>query len=143
MDLKTLIQKFLMQFVYIMAGSLMGSAIFSTIFHIGQVDAADFLWEVVLFDFFTDLPVFVYYSKRDLSKKEWNVRTIVHTLLLMLVMLAAGKMMGFYKGLYDGLVLAVIVLLVDVLVRFMTYVKDMDTADKINKRIKEKGEKGQ
>lgn len=56
-------------------------------------------------------------------------------------MLTAGKALGLYRGVSDGLILAAIVLLIDGFVRIMIYLKDLSTADEINKKLKEKKEK--
>ena len=100
------------------------------------------MWRILLFCFLTGLPVFVYYSRRNLSRREWNIRTVIHTVLLVLIMLAAGKELGLYQGIYDGLILAAIVLLIDGFVRIMIYLKDLSTADEINKKLKEKRKEG-
>lgn len=62
--------------------------------------------------------------------------------MLVLIMLTAGKALGLYRGVSDGLILAAIVLLIDGFVRIMTYLKDLSTADEINKKLKEKRKEG-
>ena len=142
MDLKALIRKFILQLAYIIAGAFVCTAAYCSVFPVGKIDVADFMWRILFFCFLTELPVVVYYSRRNLSRREWNIRTGIHTVLLVLIMLTAGKALRLYRGVSDGLILAAIVLLIDGFVRIMTYLKDLSTADEINKKLKEKRKEG-
>ena len=80
----------------------------------------------------------------NVKRREWvkTVAIIFLAVLLVLIMLTAGKALGLYRGVSDGPILAAIVLLIDGFVRIMTYLKDLSTADEINKKLKEKRKEG-
>lgn len=101
-----------------------------------------FLWKAALFSLCAGLPALVYYTREELSRGQWWVRTIVHTALLEAVLMTAGHMIGMYRGIWGGLLFFMTVLIVDGAVRLFTYLCDRTTADAINRRLREEREHG-
>ncbi|MDO4555295.1 MAG: hypothetical protein Q4B70_09150 [Lachnospiraceae bacterium] len=138
MDFITILNKMVRQYFIILAGTIIAATVYCTFLMSDAVITIDYLWWILLFCALADLPIFVYYSREELTKKQWNIRTILHTILLEIVLLFAGKMLGMYQGIYDGSIFAIIILLIDVLVRVMTYTKDWKMADDINQKLRER-----
>lgn len=96
----------------------------------------NYLWKTALFSICADIPTVVYYSKKELSRKQWWIRTAIHTVLLEVVLLTAGYYSGMYAG-WGGFVLFFFVILaVDMVVRFVSYLNDRNTADEINAQLR-------
>ncbi len=101
----------------------------------------DYLWQCGIFSIFAILPGAVYYSEEELSTKQWRNRTIAHTVLLLAVLMVMGRIFDMYEDLLGGVLFFIIVLIVDVLVRWLTYLGDQKIADAINKELKETRER--
>ncbi len=101
----------------------------------------DYLWQCGIFSIFAILPGAVYYSGEALSTKQWRNRTIVHTFLLLAVLMIMGRIFDMYEDLLGGVLFFIIVLVVDGLVRWLTYLGDQKIADEINKELKETRER--
>lgn len=100
--------------------------------------SVDFLWQAGIFSLCADLPTLVYYSKKELTKKGWWVRTIIHMGLLEIVLLTVGYKLGMYSGIAGFILFFFIVILVNIIVRFISYMNDINTAEKINGQLKKK-----
>ncbi len=100
--------------------------------------SVNYIWEVAVFSLFAELPSLLYYSKNELSRRQWWVRTVIHTVLIEVVLMTAGYIIGMYKGILGSVAFFFTVLAVDVLVRLFSYLADMTTADTINRKLKER-----
>ena len=96
-----------------------------------------YLWKAALFSICADLPVMVYYSRGELSRRQWWIRTASHTVLVECVLLAAGYFFGMYKGVLGFVLFFFVILTVDLIVRAVTFLNDKNTADEINARLKQ------
>ena len=79
----------------------------------------------------------VYYSRGELSRRQWWIRTAIHTVLVECVLLAAGYFFGMYKGVLGFVLFFFVILTVDLIVRAVTFLNDKNTADEINARLKQ------
>ena len=82
----------------------------------------------------------VYYSKNELSRKQFWIRTAIHTVLLEVILMILGYRIGMYDDFLSGCFMVLIILVVDVFVRFVTYLSDRRTADAINEKLKSRRE---
>lgn len=96
-----------------------------------------YLWKAALFSICADLPVLVYYSRKELSRKQWWIRTVIHTILVETVLLTAGHFLGMYGGVGGFILFFFVILAVDMIIRFVSYLNDMNTADEINARLQQ------
>ena len=96
-----------------------------------------YLWKAALFSICADLPVMVYYYRGELSRRQWWIRTAIHTVLVECVLLAAGYFFGMYKGVLGFVLFFFVILTVDLIVRAVTFLNDKNTADEINARLKQ------
>ncbi|MGN0695162.1 MAG: DUF3021 family protein [Oscillospiraceae bacterium] len=97
-----------------------------------------FLGYAGIFSLCADLPSLVYLSDKELTKKGWWIRTAVHTVLLEIVLLTVGYKLGMYSGILGFALFFMMVLLIDAIVRIITYINDISTAEKINGQLKKR-----
>ena len=97
-----------------------------------------FLGYAALFSLCADLPSLVYLSEKELTKKGWWVRTAIHTGLLEIVLLTVGYKLGMYSGILGFVLFFLMIILVDAIVRLVTYINDIGTAEKINGQLKKR-----
>ena len=106
--------------------------------------SVSYLWKAAIFSVCADLPAVVYFSKRELSRRQWWIRTAIHTVLVEIVLLTAGYSFGMYTGAGGFILFFFVVLAVDLVVRLVSYLNDRNTADEINARLQqERGRRGQ
>lgn len=106
--------------------------------------SVNYLWKAAIFSVCADLPSMVYYSKKELSRKQWWLRTAIHTMLVEMVLLTAGHCFGMYSGVGGFILFFFVILAVDMIVRLVSYLNDKNTADEINARLRqERGRRNQ
>lgn len=141
MDITALIKKMLVQYIIIYAGSMFGTLVFCSIFYPDEMFGLDYLVWMLLFSLLGDLPLLVFYSKRELTEKQWIIRQGIHILLLELVLLCAAFQMGLYEGVIQGAAFALVIIGIYVLVRFITFRGDSKLAHELNVRLQERKNK--
>lgn len=98
--------------------------------------SVSFLWQAGIFSLCADLPSVVYYSKKELSKKEWWIRTAIHTGLLEIVLMTVGYLLGMYSGVLGFILFFIVIIMVDGIVRLVTFMNDRNTAEKLNGQLR-------
>lgn len=105
----------------------------------------DFFWKAMIFSLLADAPVFIFYSRKELTSKQTLIRIILHGVLLEIVLPAAGWFIGMWRGVGGYFVFFVTVLIVDASIFVITYFKTSVEAGSINsaltKRKREKAKK--
>lgn len=105
----------------------------------------DYFWKIMIFSLVADAPVFVFWSKKELTSKQTLIRIIIHGILLEILLPAAGWFIGMWRGVGGFFVFFAVVLLVDAGIFGITYLKASVEAESINsalrKRKLEKAEK--
>ncbi len=138
MDLKTLIKMFFLHLAVIYGMSMLVSLIWCAVEVPDKLFPISFLWEMLLFSLGADLPLFVFYSRSELSSKHYKIRVIIHACLLEAILLPFGYFIGLWHGIGGFLVFFFVVLAVDAAVTGLTYLNTKTWADKINAAIKER-----
>lgn len=138
MNLKTLLKMFLLHLFVIYGLSMTVSLIWCACDSPDKTFGIDFLWKMLLFSLGADLPLFVFYSKKELSPKQFLVRIIIHATLLEPILLTSGYFIGLWSGVGGFFVFFFVVIAVDVVVTALTYINTKASADQINAAIKER-----
>lgn len=129
------------QFFTIYTGSMFATILFVSLSNPPiKLLPTEYLWQVALFSLAADLITLVYYSKNELSRKQFWIRTAIHTVLLEVILMILGYRIGMYGDFLSGCFMVLIILVVDVFVRFVTYLSDRRTADAINEKLKSRRE---
>ncbi len=126
---------FIKHFFMIFTGIIIMRFLYYSFFEPDAVFDLQYFREVFLFSFLGDLPELVYVSKKPLTKEMWNIRTAIHTVLLVAIIIGAGFALDCLHSLTDVLSNVAGILVIDIFVRFMDYTTDLKTADEINKKI--------
>ncbi len=88
-----------------------------------------------LFALAGDLPSIVFYSKKELSNKNRNIRIVIHFLLLEVVILTFGNIMGQVSGVKQTALFGLEILGIYILVGFFSWLIDRKTANDINQKL--------
>lgn len=137
MELRELIKRLIVSYPIIYGCSIMAAYVFCLFFDPDTVFGLEYLEGFFLFALAGDLPSLVFYSRRELSNREWRIRVILHLLLLEGVLLSFGRVMGLYKTMSEGIFFFFIVLLVYVVVRLLAFSGDISSAKEINEALAE------
>lgn len=137
MELRELLKRIVNSYFVIYGCSMMGTLLFCLIFDPESVFDVRYLEWMLLFSALGDLPALVFYSRKELTEKQWRVRLVIHFILLEAVLLVTAKYLKLYETFVQGAVFAGIILLVYVLVRAVCFAGDFRTAKDINDKLKE------
>ena len=99
-----------------------------------------YLWQAAIFALCAELPLVAYYSHKELSNRQWWLRTALHTVLLEIVLMIAGWKIGMYAGTGGAIAFFVTILVVDILVRLIGYLGNYGMAQQINSRLRQRRE---
>ena len=130
------VRRFLLTYGFTMLATLF----FCVVFQLGETLEVAFLGQAILFSICANLVSLVYFSRHELSEKEWLFRTEIHTILLEIVLLTFGHWCNMWNGLVQGIVFFVVVLLVDAGVSLLEYGQNVAMARDVNLRLKERRE---
>lgn len=96
----------------------------------------DYILLVMAFAAVGDLPSIVFWSRSELTKSSMRLRSIVHFILLVTLLLIFGGIIGVVSEFVDYLIFAIEIIIIYVIVRFIIYRGDMTTAKIINEKLK-------
>lgn len=136
-----LIRSLIVQYFICYTGTMFAAFVLCAITQPDILFPLRFLWQTALFALAADMPCVVYYSEHELNRREFWVRTAIHTVLIESILLVAGHWIGMYEGVWGGVVFAGIILAVDVFVRLIAFLSDVQTADEINTQLRRKRER--
>lgn len=83
-----------------------------------------------------DLPSLIFYSPKELSEKEMQLRIIIHFVVLEAVLLTFANVMGWVTGIQNTILFAFQIAVIYVMVRFLSWMDDRKTANRINEKLK-------
>ena len=95
----------------------------------------DYILLTMTFAAIADLPAIVLWSKSELTEKKRRLRSFIHFILLEGVILTYAGLIGIVSGWMEYATFAVQILVIYIMVRFISYRKDVVTANKINSRL--------
>lgn len=138
MELRDLIKKILVSYPAIYGCSMMATFVFCLVFSKESVFGVDYFGQMLIFSLAGDLPSLIFYSKRELSQKETNVRLVIHFLLLECVLMVFGRYLGLYETVLQGIFFFFIVLAVYVIIRASVFCDDLRKAKQLNDALAER-----
>lgn len=141
MDLRGFIQLLVKQYFVIYTGSMIATFCFCMVFYPEEALPVSYLAWMLLFSLCGTLPGLVFYSKKELTPKQWMVRKGVHFVLLEMVLLAAGESLGMYQGMKQGFWFVITVLIVYMFVMAVGFWSEKKTAEELNEKLRERRER--
>ncbi len=137
--MKYLLKRMINHFFIIYTGAIFGTFIFCFLFNKEAVFGITYFLQIALLSVLGDLPLLIFYSKKELTRAQMKIRYVLHFGLIEAVLLSAGKWMGLYgDSLAQTGVFFAIVAFVYWLVFVFGYMMNSATAGAINKRIEER-----
>ncbi len=137
MGMIEILKKMLHNYLLIYGGSVIATWIYCMIFEPNAVFELDYFTGMMLFAACGDLPTMVFYSRKKLTDRQWRMRSRIHLLLLLAVLLTMARVLKIYQNLWQGFILFVLILGVYFVINLFAYRSDQKTADAINEKIKE------
>ena len=98
----------------------------------------DYFWKIMIFALVADAPLFVYWSRRELTSRQTLIRIIIHGVLLEILLPAAGWFIGMWRGVGGYFIFFVTVLVVDASIFGLTYLKTSLEVKNINSAIQKR-----
>jgi hypothetical protein len=80
--MKETLRDMLIEFFIILSGTTICAAVFCTVFYPGVTLGVSILWQVIILAFLTSLLQLIFYSKKELSKRQLRIRQAIHLILV-------------------------------------------------------------
>ena len=84
----------------------------------------------------TSLCSMIYYNKKELNRKQFIIRAVIHLFLLLFIVLGEGYLFKWWVDLEDIIIVLIVFIFVYASVWIVTYIGDKKNSDKINKALK-------
>ena len=140
--MKSILKQMIRHFFIIYTGAVFGTFIYCFIFARDAVFGINYFIQVFFLSVSGDLPLLIFYSKKELTKAQMKGRHVLHFCTIEIVVLVVGKCFGLYGNtLAEAGVFFAIIAFVYLLVFIFGYMMNAATADAINKRIEERKRK--
>ncbi|WP_411675965.1 DUF3021 family protein [Caproicibacter sp.] len=127
-------------FFVITTGVVASMYLYCALLSPGAVFTVKDIGRILLMAFVGDLPLLLFWSRRELSKRRYFIRRIVHMAVLALLLL-------YFASLWDWIsldkagevaVFLLCVLAVYVIVMFVAVLRDKKLSDRMNRKLKER-----
>lgn len=103
-----------------------------------ELPVVSFFGRIILFTLLAMATLVVYYSKEELTKGQWWMRTILHTLVLEVVLLPLAHHWEFWYNTLDGIIYASFILAGKILWHLIDFGISARTAAQINEKIRKR-----
>ncbi len=133
--LKTLVKTY----IYVLAGSILSTAIFISVFVPETVFTVLLLWEVIVMSAATTLGTLIFYSKKEISKRQMKIRTVIHYIYINLIVFSTALLCGWVdlKHTVQLLFLLLLIAAVYYSVSSAMFKKEEKAAECMNERLRE------
>lgn len=136
MNLKSLLRMMFLHYFIIYALTMIATLVFCLFTSKDATFGVDYFWQSMLFALAADLPLLVYYSKKELSNKQYWIRTLLHAALLEALLMPSGYLIGMWAGIGGAAAFFFCIIAVDAAVRGITYLNAKFVADRLNEALK-------
>lgn len=138
MSIKEILKTFLRAYPMIVTGSLLCTGAFCSIFWRNAELHVDLIWQILASSAAVASLFFVYYSKKELSRRAMQARHILHFVLLLALLFLCAYCFGWIASGSIGqpLLFGGLVTLVYVLIRYWLIKKQQREADEIGAALK-------
>ena len=128
----------LRDFVMAYGLAVIATLFFRWLYHVESPISLATLWKLVLLSFAGVLPRLVYYSAHEQSEKEMMIRDILHALILVVVIMAFGRVMDIWESFIDGIIVFGVLVFINFAIKLLAYSQNASVAAKINQKLKER-----
>lgn len=143
MPLRELLRLMKNSFFVITAGIVFAAGTFCTVFDRDARFGIEIFWQVLLLAGLTTLLFFIFYSKKELGKRAWIVRDVIHGAVLVAVIIGCGSLWGWIEVTNAAQLVFYILLIAAVyaLVILLALQRDKKTAQKLNSGLEKYNKK--
>ena len=103
-----------------------------------ELPVVSFFGRVIIFTFLGMTTLIVYYSKEELTQRQWWIRTGLHLVILEAVYLPLAHYWKFWYGRLDAVIYASFILAAKILWHLIDYGISAKTAAEINEKIRKR-----
>ena len=130
----------LQAFFMITTGIVVSMYVFCLIINPNASFALDEIGKILLMAFVSDLPYVLFFSRKELSKKQMLIRQVLHLSALLAVLLYLAHLWNWVNlnSLKEVTIFLVLVLIVYTIIFVATAYRDKKLADKLNDKLKER-----
>lgn len=96
----------------------------------------DYILLVMAFAAIGDLPIIAFWSRSELTERSRQLRSIIHFILLLTLLLIFGGITGVVSGFMEYFIFAIEIAIIYVIVKLVIWQGDLTTAKKINEKLK-------
>ena len=135
-----LFKKMFYSFFVITTGVTVSMYVFCLIFNPGVSFSLNDIGRILVMGLASDLPFLIYYSRRELGKKQMFIRAVIHVIVLLAILLYFAQRWDWVSinNPQEVLVFVLLVLGVYAVVSVVTAYRDKKLADKLNDSLKER-----
>ena len=103
-----------------------------------ELPVVSFFGRIIIFTLLGMMTLLVYYSKEELTQREWWIRTVLHFFILEAVYLPLAHHWEFWYGKLDAVIYASFILVAKILWHLIDYGISARTASEINEKIRKR-----
>lgn len=103
-----------------------------------QLPVVSFFGRIIIFTLLGMATLIVYYSKEELTQRQWWIRTVLHLVILEAIFLPLAHHWEFWYGKLDAVIYASFILIAKVLWVLIDYGITAKTASDINEEIRKR-----
>ena len=135
--MKDFLKKMLRDFFTITAGCFLSSTVFCTVFYPDVSFNITAMWSLVSLGVVTTLPHFIFFSRKELGKRQMLTRQIIHGCVLFGILLTFAYTLGWIEkgSIIQPLVFILLVGMVYFMVGFLSFHHDKKVARELNERL--------
>ena len=137
MKLSDIIKKLIRNYFIIFSIIVISNTVLRQIFSPNEYIELKSIYIYMICSLVGDLPILIFYSQKEISEKQMRVRILIHFVVLEVVLLTLGNVMDLVKGNLNTILFAVQIAVVYGFVRFLSWMDDRKTANRINEKLRE------
>jgi hypothetical protein len=140
MRLEEVLKTMLRSFFVITTGIVASMFVFCHVFNPNVNYSLDDIGKILFMAFASDLPIILFYSRKELGKKQMLIRQAIHLPVLLAVLIYLTQLWDWVSmdSPKEAIVFVALIIVVYVLVLAVATYQDQKLADKLNNRLKQR-----
>lgn len=143
MNFETLLKEMARAFLIIVTGIVAGNYAISLIFTPDAFFPVSHFGRILLCALLSDFPYIIFYSPKELSKRQMFIRHVIHGIVLLAVLLIMASIWNWidFGNPFEMAIYLLVIAAIYVVVYASSYFADKKTADKLNEGLRERYKK--
>lgn len=135
--MKEIIKMVVMHFFIITVGVLFCTSVSNLLVVADYSYPPEYPWTVMLTGVVGAIPTFLFYFKKEPTKKQFYLRAVIHFIIMSTAVMCLGAWLKWYDNFIEALIIFGMIFAVYVFVWFFSYLSNYSVADKINSALEE------